>query len=177
MFIEVEDLEEEPLHVQHTYPQTELPFRHEDAVLDEPVAVDFMLTHDARDLRLGGFLETALRFTCARCLKQVPRRLATSFDLLYVPQPPATADAEEEIELDYDEMDVGFYDGIRLDVDLMVLEQIELSIPMRFVCREDCRGLCYTCGADLNERTCSCTQQTGDSRLAVLREFRKKMEP
>jgi uncharacterized protein len=176
VIIEVGDLEDEPLHVNHTYPQGALPFRHEDAVLEEPVAVDFTLTHAARDLRLGGFLETAVRFTCARCLKQVPRRLATSFDLLYLPQPAGTAGPEEEIELKYDEMEVGFYDGQRLDVDLMVLEQIELSIPMRFVCREDCRGLCYRCGADLTEKACTCTADSGDSRLAVLREFRKKMD-
>jgi uncharacterized protein len=105
------------------------------------------------------------------------RRVATSFDLLYLPQPPAQAGPEEEIELKYDEMDVGFYDGIRLDVDLMALEQIELALPMRFVCSEECRGLCPMCGVDLNERACGCSQERSDPRLAVLREFRKKMEP
>ena len=176
MFIEVADLEDKPLRVVNVYREGELPFRNPDAALDEPVALDFTLTHDDLELRLGGFVETSIRYTCARCLKQFSRRLATSFDLLYLPQPAGLAGPEEEIKLQYEDMDVGFYDGIRLDVDLMVLEQIELAVPMRFVCREDCRGLCHSCGADLNEGTCTCRQEEPDSRLAVLREFRRKMD-
>ena len=174
MFIEIADLEDKPLHIMNVYREGELPFLNEHAALEEPVSVDFTLTHDELDLRLGGFVETSIRYTCARCLKQLSRRLSTSFDLLYLPQPGGGPD--EEIELKYEDMDVGFYDGVRLDVDLMVLEQIELAIPMRFICREDCRGLCHRCGADLNERTCGCPRDEPDPRLGVLREFRRKME-
>jgi uncharacterized protein len=178
VFIEVADLDEEPLHVHKRYETGELGFRHEHAALEAPVAVDFVLTHDKSDLRLAGNLDTAVRFTCGRCLRQMSRPVVTRFDLLYLPQPPATAGPEEEIELKYEDMDVGFYDGIRLDVDLMAIEQIELALPMRFICGEECRGLCPMCGADLNERTCSCSQESSDPRLAVLREFRrKKVEP
>ena len=176
MFIEIADLGDEPLHVMNVYREGELPFRNEQAVLEEPVSVDFTLTHVEQDLRLGGVVETSIRFKCARCLKQLSRRLATSFDLLYLPQPKGLGGPDVEVALKYDEMDVGFYDGIRLDVDLMVSEQIELAIPMRFVCREDCRGLCPGCGADLNERTCACRHEEPDSRFAVLREFRRKMD-
>jgi len=80
-----------------------------------------------------------------------------------------------EIELKYDDMDVGFYDGVCLDVDLVAVEQIELSLPMRFICREECRGLCYRCGANLNEEACLCAKEETDSRMAALLEFRKRM--
>ena len=52
MFIEIADLEDEPLHVRNVYRERDLPFRNEHAVLEEPVSVDFTLTHDERDLRL-----------------------------------------------------------------------------------------------------------------------------
>jgi uncharacterized protein len=73
-------------------------------------------------------------------------------------------------------MDVAFHDGLAFDVNLMVLEQIELAMPMRFVCREDCKGLCYKCGADLNEGACLCKKEETDSRLATLLDFKKKMD-
>jgi uncharacterized protein len=174
VFIEIEDLKAEPLQVHHLYGVKDLDFAHADAVLDEPVSVDFVLDHRDKDLRLGGTLQTSVRYKCARCLRESSRRLATSFDLLYLPQPDLSVD--QEIELKYEDMQIGFYDGVTFDVDLMVLEQIELAMPMKFICQEGCKGLCVNCGADLNEGPCSCKASDIDSRLAVLREFRKKMD-
>jgi DUF177 domain-containing protein len=174
VFIEIEDLKTEPLHVRHLYGVKDLDFAHADAALDEPVSVDFVLDHKDKDLRLGGTLQTSVRYKCARCLRESSHRLATSFDLLYLPQPDSSVD--QEVELKYEDMQIGFYDGIRFDVDLMVLEQIELAMPMKFICQEGCKGLCVNCGADLNESPCRCESSQIDSRLAVLREFRKKMD-
>ncbi len=175
MFIEIEDLEQEPLHVHHRYKVEEIQFLHEDVALSEPVSTDFVLTHKDRDLRIEGSLETALRFKCSRCVKEFSRRFTANFDLFYLPQPD-WKNKGDEIELKYEDMGVAYYDGIRFDVDLMVLEQIELGMPMKFVCREDCKGLCYRCGADLNESQCSCPKAEVDARLSVLLEFRKKKE-
>lgn len=173
MFIEIERLTQEPLHVQHSYAVGELPFKHDDAALEEPVATDFILTHKGKNLHIDGSVQTAIRYQCSRCLKEYSSRVEARFDLSYMPQSDWKPD--EEIELKYEDMEVGYYDGIALDVDLMVLEQIELEMPMKFVCREDCRGLCPSCGADWNEGPCSCKVDATDSRLAVLREFRSKM--
>ncbi len=173
MFIEIERLTQEPLHIQHLYAVGDLPFEHDDAVLQEPVATDFILTHKGKNLRIGGSVQTAIRCQCSRCLKEYSSRVEARFDLSYLPQSEWKPD--EEIELRYEDMGVGYYDGVLLDVDLMVLEQIELVLPMKFVCREDCRGLCPTCGEDLNEGSCPCKVDATDSRLAVLRDFRSKM--
>ena len=173
MFIEIEDLTEEPLVFHHVYPVGEILLGHQDASLNEPVGVDFVLTHKERDLRIDGTVETGVRYTCSRCLKEFSRHLDASFDLSYVPQPKVPREGEE-IELKYEDMEVGFYDGVRLDVNLMALEQIELALPMKFVCREDCKGLCYKCGADLNEGTCRCDGTEVDSRLGALLQFKKK---
>ena len=173
MFIEVEDLKQEPLHVQHVFPVGEIKFLHEDAALSEPVAADFVLTHNDRDLHVDGSLETNISFKCSRCTKDFSRPFAASFDLTYLPQ-PKWANGGAEIELKYEDMEVAYYDGIALDVNLMILEQIELAMPMKFVCREDCKGLCYKCGADLNEGACLCKREETDSRLSTLLEFRQK---
>ena len=175
MFIEIEDLKPEPLHVRHVFALGDIPFRHEDAALSEPVVADFVITHKDRDLRVGGTIETAICFKCSRCVKEFSRSFSTSFDLFYLPQPKWKA-GEGEIEIKYEDMEVAFYDGITFDVDLMVLEQIELAMPMKYVCNEGCKGLCDKCGADLNEGACLCRKEETDSRLAVLLEFRSKTD-
>lgn len=175
MFIEIEELADEPLHFQHVYPLGEIVLSHRDVALNAPVQADFVLTHEDRDLQITGAVETGVRLTCSRCLKEFLRPASVKFDLSYVPQPKVKKEGEE-IELKYDEMEVGFYDGTRLDVNLLVLEQIELALPMKFVCREDCRGLCYRCGANLNEAECRCGETEPDGRLGALLEFKKKRE-
>jgi uncharacterized protein len=174
VFIEIEHLPPEPLHMQHEYGVGELPFKHEDAILEMPVSADFVLTHKDQELHVKGTVQTAIRCQCARCLKEFSAPLSASYDLMYFPQQDWKKD--EEIELKYEEMEIGFYDGVRLDVDLMVLEQIELAMPMKFICNEGCKGLCPSCGSDLNEAPCPCKVEPADSRLAVLREFRSKMK-
>lgn len=138
MIIEIERLTPEPLHVQHVYGADEIQFIHDDATLEEPVSADFILTHKEKDLHVEGTIQTAVRYQCSRCLKEFSSPFNASFDLFYLPQ--ADWKKDEEVELKYEDMEVGYYDGISLDVDLMVLEQIELAIPMKFVCWEGCRG-------------------------------------
>ena len=173
MFIEVQDLKHEALHFRHVFPIGEIKFTHEDAALSEPVVADFVLTHKDLDLRIDGTVQTSIRFRCSRCTKEFSRPFSANYDLTYLPQPKWTNE-KAEIELKYDDMEVAYYNGIALDVNLIILEQIELAMPMKFVCREDCRGLCYNCGADLNEGDCLCKKEETDSRLSVLLEFKQK---
>ena len=175
MFIEIEELKPEPLHVHHLYDAGELLARYQDAVLDQPVTIDFMLEHEGKDLHINGNLETSVRYTCSRCLKQSVGQLETAYDLVYLPHPKGVRTGEE-IELKDSDMDVGFYDGLRFDVDAMAIEQIVLAMPMRFVCDDLCKGLCPTCGADLNQGSCLCKDEPGDPRMSVLKEFRRKMD-
>jgi len=173
VFIEIEDLKEEPLHVHHVFPIKEIMFSHEDAKLNSPVTTDFVLAHRDRDLRIDGSVETSIIFRCSRCMKEFCKPFVADFDLTYLPQQKMTNE-NAEIELKYEDMEVEYYDGIAFDVNVMVLEQIELAMPMQYVCREDCKGLCYKCGADLNEGECLCEKEATGSRLSVLLEFQKK---
>jgi uncharacterized protein len=175
VFIEIEDLKPEPLHVRHTYEAGELKFEHDDASLMAPVLIEFCLTHEGRELQIEGEISTVVRRLCSRCLRGCRYPLSVKFALCYLPQPASTG-REEEIELRDRDLAVGFYDGIRLDVDLMSLEQIELSMPMKLLCSEDCKGLCPNCGVDLNTGRCDCRTEATDSRLAALLEFRRKMD-
>ena len=171
MFIEIESLEGKPLRVRHAFPVNEIRFSHEDAWLDTPVAVDFTLYPSGNELRVIGAVETSVRCRCSRCVKEFIQPFAENFDLSYSPQPKWDGGAAE-IELRYEEMDIGYYDGVRFDVNALALERIELAQPMQYVCRDDCKGLCCKCGADLNEAACLCKEEP-DARLSALLEFKK----
>jgi uncharacterized protein len=105
-------------------------------------------------------------------MKEFCKPFVADFDLTYLPQQKMTNE-NIEIELKYEDMEVEYYNGIAFDVNVMALEQIELAMPMQYVCREDCKGLCYQCGADLNEGECLCKKEAMGSRLSVLLEFQK----
>lgn len=59
-------------------------------------------------------------------------------------------------------------DNMRLDIDSLISEDIYLSIPSRFLCKTDCKGLCSVCGKDLNEGSCTCKKAT-DPRWDALK--------
>jgi uncharacterized protein len=175
VFIEIEDLNPDPLHVHHVFPVGEIQFAHMDAVLKGPVTTDFVLNHKGSDLYIKGSLSTLMKLRCSRCAKEIVKDLSAAFDLSYLPQPEWPAQ-DIEVEIKYEDMDVAFYDGMTFDVNLMILEQIELSMPMKIICKEDCKGLCFQCGTDLNEGTCACSREELDARMGALLEFRKKMD-
>jgi uncharacterized protein len=83
---------------------------------------------------------------------------------------------EEEVELSEPDLTFGFYRDELIDVDALVREQIRLALPFRLLCREDCRGLCQKCGADLNRNPCSCSGEGPDARWATLLEYKKRSE-
>jgi uncharacterized protein len=180
VFIVIDDLKKEPLHVHHVFPAEEIMFSHADASLNMPVTTDFTLTHKGRNLHLSGKVETEIRFKCSRCAKEFLYPFSADFDLSYQPHPKEIAE-NTEIELKYEDMDIAYYDGVTFDVNVMVLEQIELAMPMKIVCREDCKGICLRCGADLNDlnaddsnaKECPCSEEP-DPRLSVLLDFKKK---
>ncbi|MBR3768437.1 MAG: DUF177 domain-containing protein [Clostridia bacterium] len=61
-------------------------------------------------------------------------------------------------------------DGMRLNLDELVSEDIFLSIPPRFLCKDDCKGLCSICGVDLNEQQCIC-RAPSDPRWDALKDM------
>ena len=99
-----------------------------------------------------------LNTLCDRCLTPVERDLSMNFEHILVHE-LAGEDEEEFIVC-------GDY---TLNLDELVTMDILLELPTRILCREDCKGLCPKCGTNLNESTCSCSQQKEvDSRLSVL---------
>jgi uncharacterized protein len=103
-----------------------------------------------------GQIRAIVKTNCARCLKplEVPMELSVA---------ETVGTGEEELTLD----------GTVLDVGAMVTDNIVVNLPIRYLCSEDCKGICSHCGADLNEGPCGCTEEEVDDRLSKLKDLLK----
>jgi uncharacterized protein len=79
---------------------------------------------------------------------------------------------EEEVELSAEDLEFSFYHNEEIDLEELLAEEILLAVPMRFLCKETCRGLCPQCGTNLNEKTCACSGTSDLSPFAVLKNFK-----
>ena len=127
-----------------------------------------------QDIRLKGKLETNLEVPCARCLEPVMYQVDRSFDLLY--RLLGTDAGHAELSITDAEAEIGYYQGEGLLLEDALREQVLLALPLKMVCREDCKGLCLHCGKNLNESQCSCAEQMEDPRWAALKEIRSKLD-
>jgi uncharacterized protein len=133
---------------------------------------------DEDSLHLRGRFTGVLALECGRCLVGYTVDVDQQLDLIYLRHqvPQGGQEEDDEVELSDRDVVVGYYSNDRLDVGESLREQIYLNLPLARVCKETCRGLCPSCGQDLNQRQCGCVRPAagGDPRLALLGELLKK---
>jgi uncharacterized protein len=129
---------------------------------------------DGTTVHVRGRLSGSVEPECGRCLERYALPIDQELDLFYLPRPAEQPDAEEEeVELSDREVVVGYYEREQLDLGEAMREQIYLGLPLKRLCREDCRGLCPTCGKNLNAGACGCPapEPPEDPRLSPLRRL------
>ena len=134
----------------------------------EPVQLSFDVFKDGGQYRLVGRVATRLSLDCSRCLEAYSYPVDADFDLLYVPHSENVA-ADAEVEVEEDDLGTAYYRDEQIDLGQLLREQFYLALPMKPLCREECRGLCPQCGTNLNTATCDCVQEWVDPRLEALR--------
>jgi len=127
-----------------------------------------------KDIRIDGSLSTRVELACARCLEPVVQDVNHKFDLLYRPQ--GTDAGRAELSVTSAEAEVSYYQGEGLLLEDVLQEQVLLALPLKAICRDDCRGLCPHCGKNLNAEQCACTEPVEDPRWQALKDIRQKMD-
>lgn len=112
---------------------------------------------------------------CSRCADPYPIAHSSAFHVRFRPRPAASEENEEVEITDSEELDVEFYSERAIPLRDLALEQIQLSIPMKPLCDENCLGLCPTCGANRREG-CSCETSVTDGRWGALKDIREELE-
>jgi len=171
--IEVENLTATATPFEHTYRPEEIELEEEGARVLTDAVVRGGATRKGEQVRLRGEIKTEVELLCDRCAAPERAPLAVEFDTSFIPQEVEAVKAEN-VELAAEDLLLSSYEGDAVDLDELVREQILLALPSRHLCREDCKGLCVKCGANLNAGACSCVQGEVDPRWAALADFKKE---
>jgi uncharacterized protein len=140
-----------------------------------PVETRGTVTFSDPDFVLHGGLRYEQTVACNRCLKPVVLPAEAEIDLVLVERARPRSAGAEEVELEENDLGVVEVQGDSFETRPLVLEQIALGVPMKPLCREDCRGLCPVCGIDRNEGDCDCETRNADPRWAGLAALRSSL--
>jgi uncharacterized protein len=122
----------------------------------QPMALEIEAYRIGRRLLIRGELRSVVEVACGRCAEPYSHGFREPVTLLLEPLPTGADVPEGGIELDPDDMALGRYGGEELDFAPVLLEAVLTAWPMQPRCEEDCKGLCPTCGENLNVGACSC---------------------
>lgn len=114
------------------------------AVPEGDIRYDFKASMAGQDLLVRGSVEVTIHAECARCLADIRRTIRVEDVCIMVENCP-----DREV-----------------DITPQVCEELLLAMPVRFLCAEDCRGLCPGCGANLNREKCTCTRKKKNEKTS-----------
>ena len=118
-----------------------------DPVRFEDIGVkgEYFCTGDSR-VSLRAKVNAGVRTRCSRCLEPVQAPLSAEIDALYAKVP------------DPDDPDLYSFEAHALALEDAVKDALLLALPLQFLCKPDCKGLCPVCGGNLNKKTCTCQE-------------------
>ena len=142
-------------------------FSPEDGVrLQGPIAFEGRVLNEGQGFLLEGRVKATLVVNCDRCLEKFLLKLEAPFKEEYRKSPAAPAAEEDEVKV---------LEGDVIDLKPVLRETLLLALPMKRLCREDCKGLCPRCGHNLNRGPCRCAPDV-DARLAPLQKLWSERE-
>jgi len=125
----------------------------EDSFFLDDVEYNVFLKREGNQINARGRIRTAVSLQCVTCLENYELKINSKFDIILFP-----IDLIEmtNAALNPEEMEYIFYEGERVDLTKILVEQVNLFIPFNPQCSPDCRGICANCGMNLNYNKCKC---------------------
>lgn len=112
------------------------------------------MTREGEKIRTRGRVQTTLSLRCVSCLVSYEEKVDSTFDIILFPVRLLPAD--HQAALNADEMEYMFFEGEEVDLERVLMEQINLFIPLNPMCSPYCKGMCPNCGKNLNDENCQC---------------------
>jgi len=135
MRIDIANIPQEGFEQEEALSPKELDIETQAIAFKKPVYIRVFVTRITNAVNVEAEVTAEMEFVCGRCLENFKAVLERKFKLHY-----AAEKSQQFIELDPD-----------------IREELILNYPLNPVCKSDCKGLCYKCGANLNEEKCSCS--------------------
>jgi uncharacterized protein len=143
----------------------------EDAArLTGAVKVSGTLSKSDVKYEIKGKIEAPAELDCTRCLQPIATDL--NIDCLAAYLSREDYDNSVETELKEGDLEVAISEDNKIDVAELAREQILLILPTRYLCKDDCKGLCLTCGINKNLENCSCEEKDFDPRWEALKNLK-----
>ncbi len=170
MKIRVSDIGEVGLHLK-TFRKPgwlinipELSSSEVDTHLSSNINFDLQITKVLKEISVQGNIWFAIESPCARCLNAVDLIISPDVKLILSPE---YITHEDDEDIDYET-----YRGDEFDLGGYLRELVAMSLPIKILCDDECKGLCPTCGVNLNLDECSCKDNWGDPRFTVLKNLK-----
>lgn len=130
--------------------------------LKKPVKISGTVTNKASLTVLSAVITFEYSAPCDRCGTETAREYTVKIDKSLA---PSIEGEESDSILPVPDM--------KLDLDELVYSEVVVSVPMKHLCKEDCKGICEKCGKNLNEGECGCPKREIDPRLSALADLLK----
>jgi len=132
--------------------------------LQDPIKVEAKIASNSSCLTVDCSINLKAHYCCDRCLKEYDSEYTTKVEFAITSDPRMRSDSEDMmfVSSSLDEVDISSY----------IREAIILSIPFKRLCDEECKGLCTSCGINLNDGSCNCNDEFVDPRWEKLKEIK-----
>ncbi|TCT16965.1 uncharacterized protein EDC18_101261 [Natranaerovirga pectinivora] len=137
--------------------------------LKDEVKTEVKLTNiGKKEVEIAGKLNAALIIPCSRCTEEVIYHLETNFHRV-------ASFGEKRVAVDDDDDDEAnkYVEGHNIDLYQLVYEELIINFPMKVLCKNDCEGICNSCGCNININKCDCDNLDIDPRMAVFKDILK----
>lgn len=129
------------------------------------VVVDATLEKSSTQIVLTSSIRTTAEFACDRCISLFKEELTPTYRMYYAYEGAETG------QIDPAELQPLLPGQAFIDLADDVRQMLLLAIPLKLLCKESCRGLCPSCGKNLNEGACACAEEDIDPRWEALRKL------
>jgi uncharacterized protein len=136
----------------------------------QPVEIACRLYKVNHEVVVRGTLRSTVRLTCSRCAEEFEQPLSVPLEAVYLPMDEISS--ERATELEEGGADVYSYAAQVIDIAEMIRDKLFLSIPLQPRCMAGCKGLCPSCGANRNARSCQCAEEKLGSPFELLKSLR-----
>jgi uncharacterized protein len=175
-FVDLKDLVREKISFKDSFEPGIIDFTADG--IRQVVPLDWVASAEraGAEVRIHGSLKTGVELTCSRCLEPARCEIAKPFDLFFRQRDEKMFDEDEEVELSDEETKTAFFSGTQLAIGDILREQVLLALPMKVLCRMDCRGLCPNCGTNSNFGSCHCLKEEFSPHMDMLLEIKRRLE-
>ncbi|MCP4213837.1 MAG: DUF177 domain-containing protein [bacterium] len=153
MFIELNKIGPKGLLLEDSIALEENLIIEDESYFLEDTAFEVLLVRDGQKIKAKGSVRALISLKCVSCLDYYDLKINSKFDIILFPGNQMEMDRNS---LNPDDMEYIFFEGDGVDLKKILMEQINLSIPINPVCNVTCKGLCPNCGKNMNYENCQC---------------------